>query len=372
MDSVKKLIMLHVPTSICNFRCHYCYLAQRAVSYQGKQAQMQYSPEHVARALSKKRMGGTCFINACAEGETLLTKNIDQYFKAIVLEGHYLEIVTNMTITPMIDKILAWGPELLSHVEFKCSFHYLELKKRNLLEVFANNVARAWNAGASCTIEITPSDELIPYINEVKDFSLCHFGALPHLTIARDDRTKDIKKLTELTDEEYIKTWKVFNSEFWEYKNHIYGVKQNQFCYAGLWSVTVDIATGIARRCYFSKFGNIFEDPDIPLDLSPIGKCPIAHCYNGHAFLTYGLVPHSTDIRYGDIRNRVRQNGSEWLHPELKAFFNTKLTDSNIEWTNRQKKTFLKKQKPPLASLRGKLSGYRFYQQLHDWKEKLK
>ena len=51
MDSVKRLIMLQVPTSICNFRCHYCYLAQRDIAYQGEQAQMKYSPTQVAAAL---------------------------------------------------------------------------------------------------------------------------------------------------------------------------------------------------------------------------------------------------------------------------------------------------------------------------------
>lgn len=372
METVKKLIMLQVPTSICNFRCHYCYLAQRDVSFQGEQANMQYSPEHVARALSPKRLGGICFINACAEGETLLTNNIDQYFKALVSEGHFLEIVTNMTVTPMIDKILSWETSLLSHIEFKCSFHYLELKKRGLLEVFANNVEKAWNAGASYTIEIAPSDELIPFIDEVKEFSLKHFGALPHLTITRDDTTKDIRKLTQLSDNDYTNTWKIFNSEFWEYKAHIYGVKQEQFCYAGLWSITVDIATGIAKKCYFNRLGNIFEDPNATLDLSPIGECPIAHCYNGHAFLTYGLIPGSAAPGYGDIRNRVRQDGTEWLQPELKAFFNTKLSDNNKEWSYHQKQKYLRAQMQQTVGLRGKLSKYRFYQKLHKWKESLK
>ena len=333
---------------------------------------MQYSPEHVARALSPKRLGGICFINACAEGETLLTNNIDQYFKALVSEGHFLEIVTNMTVTPMIDKILSWETSLLSHIEFKCSFHYLELKKRGLLEVFANNVEKAWNAGASYTIEIAPSDELIPFIDEVKEFSLKHFGALPHLTITRDDTTKDIRKLTQLSDNDYTNTWKIFNSEFWEYKAHIYGVKQEQFCYAGLWSITVDIATGIAKKCYFNRLGNIFEDPNATLDLSPIGECPIAHCYNGHAFLTYGLIPGSAAPGYGDIRNRVRQDGTEWLQPELKAFFNTKLSDNNKEWSYHQKQKYLRAQMQQTVGLRGKLSKYRFYQKLHKWKESLK
>ena len=47
----------------------------------------------------------------------------------------------------------------------------------------------------------------------------------------------------------------------------------------------------------------------------PIMRCELAHCYNGHMLLTLGLIPKE----------------SEWLHPELKDFFNTRLEDSNSE-----------------------------------------
>ena len=30
--------------SICNFRCHYCYIAQRPVHFQGIQPEMEYTP----------------------------------------------------------------------------------------------------------------------------------------------------------------------------------------------------------------------------------------------------------------------------------------------------------------------------------------
>lgn len=363
--------MLIIPTSICNFRCSYCYLAQRKESYQGLQAPMQYSPEQVAKALSKERLGGPCFINACAEGETLLTNNIDQYFKALVEEGHYIEIVSNMTITPMLEKILSWDKELLKHIEFKCSFHYLELKKRNLLGLFAENVNKVWDAGASANVEMTPSDELIPFIPEIKEFSLKYFGALPHVTIARNNRTENIEKLTNLSDEDFIKSWGSFDSAFWAFKYSVFGVKQKDFCYSGLWSMTVDLASGDAKACYYKPIGNVFRNPDEPLPEQPIGRCPIAHCFNGHAFLTFGLIPGSTDIKYGDIRNRIREDGTEWLQPELKAFFNTTLPESNHEWSAREKKKYLRSVQTK-KTLREQLAEFRFYQNLHEWKEKLK
>lgn len=332
MDQIKKIILLHVGTSICNFRCHYCYLAQRKESYQGVQPEMRYKPDEIAKALSRKRIGGSAFINVCADGETLLTKDIDQYVKALVEEGHYVELVTNLTITPMLDRFLSWSPDLLSHLEFKCSFHYLELKRTGLLEVFAKNVQNAWSAGASATIEMAPSDELIPYIDEVKLFSMTHFGALPHLTITRDDRTKGIDYLTSLTDEEYERIWGQFDSSFWRFKRLIFGKKQRGYCYAGKWSMYVDLSSGYTLPCYGGRplSRDLFAPPyDTPLPEAAIGACPYPHCYNGHALLTLGLIPGVTDTGYGDIRDRTCVDGSHWLKPELHAFFNSQLGNSN-------------------------------------------
>lgn len=49
--------------SICNFKCSYCYLAQRDDHYQGILPEMKYTPEQVKKALSVKRLGGVCFLN---------------------------------------------------------------------------------------------------------------------------------------------------------------------------------------------------------------------------------------------------------------------------------------------------------------------
>ncbi len=344
-STVKKVLLFRIPMSICNFRCHYCYLAQRPVHYQGVQPEMKYSPEQVARALSAERVGGAAYMNFCADGETLLTKDLDQYVKALVEQGHYAEVVTNLSVTNALDKFLAWDKDLLERVEFKCSFHYLELKNRNLLDRFADNVHKIWAAGASASIEITPTDELIPYIDEVIAFSLRAFGALPHLTIARDDRTKGIDYLTALSPEAYRDTWSVFQSDFWDYKRSVFGKKQKRFCYAGAWSLYIDLTTGQARQCYEGKeLGDIFADPDTALPHSPIGWCPIAHCYNAHALLTLGCISRGSQVRYGDIRDRASSrnelNGGHWLRSNLKAFYNSQLKESNQEWSFGKKLRF--------------------------------
>lgn len=337
-NKVKKLILMKVPMSICNFRCHYCYIAQRPVHFEGVQPEKKYTPEQVGYALRQERIGGPAFINICADGETLLVKDLDKYVFELIKQGHFIEIVTNLTINPMLEKLLAFPREMLSHLEFKCSFHYLELIKQGKLELFAENVKKLWAAGASACIELSPSDELIPHIQDVKEFSLKHFGALPQLTILRDDRTKGRDKLTGLSEKEYSDIWSQFGSTFWEYKQSIFGVKQTNFCYAGAWSVYVDLTTGEATQCYNRTIvGNIFAEPDKPFPEKAIRKCPLTHCYNGHALLTLGLIPHSTTTTYADVRNRKKADGTNWLQPELLQFFSSQLVESNDEYSTLKK-----------------------------------
>lgn len=65
MDLTKRLALCAIPTSICNFRCRYCYLTHRTEYYQGKQADIKYSPEYIAQAFSIERMGGMLFQLLC-------------------------------------------------------------------------------------------------------------------------------------------------------------------------------------------------------------------------------------------------------------------------------------------------------------------
>lgn len=315
--------------SICNLKCRYCYIGQKENFCYGKQINYKYSPEHFAKAISQDRIGGVAYANFCANGETLLVKDIEKYIKAFLDQGHYAEIVTNLTVTSMLDKILEWDDETLSRLTFKCSFHYLQLKERNWLDLFAKNVKKIWERGCSANIEITPDDELIPYIQEVKEFSMKHFGALPHLTIARDDRSgKDY--LTSLPIEKYDEIWSQFDSDFWRFKKSIFNIRRNEYCYAGKWSIYVNIENGFTTQCYYSDYNqNIFEDLEKPIDFVAIGKCKDFHCYNGHALLTLGLIPNFTDVRYGNIRDRVRADGSHWIQERMRTFLNSQLVETN-------------------------------------------
>lgn len=339
MDKIKRQIECYVPITSCTLRCHYCYITHHRL-FDTKLPQFPRSPEFIRQALSQKRLGGIAEINFCAGGETLLHPKILQYARALAEEGHYVSIVTNATVSKQFDILLTFPPEVTSHLFFKFSYHYLQLKEKGLLNTFFDNIDKARHAGCSFTLEITPSDELIPYINELSEMAIQRVGALPHCTIARDERAPErLPILTSMTRENYRNTWGVFQSNLFSFKDSIFEIPRTEFCYAGRWSLILDLGTGIAKQCYNSPFGqNIFEDISKPIQYFPIGcHCQEHHCYNGHHFLAWGLIPELNTPTYAEERNRTCLDGSEWLKPELKIFFSSKLFETNHEYNRLEK-----------------------------------
>ncbi len=339
---IKRFIDCYVPVTTCTLRCHYCYVTVHR-KFEGPLPTFKYTPEQVGKALSAERMGGVCLINLCAGGETLLTPAIVDYIRVFLEEGHYVMVVTNATVTKRLQEIATFPSHLLSHLFFKFSYHYLELKQRGLLESFFSNVRMMRDAGCSFTLEVTPSDELIPYIDDVKSQAIEHVGAVPHVTVARDEKNPEVLPiLTSLPLDEYKKVWGTFDSALFAYKASIFGVKRHEFCYAGDWSVYLNLATGEMSQCYTSAFHqNIFEHPEKPIRFLPVGKhCREHHCYNGHAFLTFGDIPELNAPNYLAMRDRTCQDGSHWVKPEVAALFSSKLNESNQEYSRMHKEWF--------------------------------
>lgn len=330
-DKITKFIELIVPTWPCNFRCHYCYVGQHADEIQrSHSSKFLYAPEEWIKALGKERLGGCAIINFCANGETLLPPQNILYIKAMLQAGHYVMAVSNMTITQHIEELLRLPEEQRSRLFFKASFHWLELKKRNLLDTFAQNVNKAWEKGASITVEITPSDELEPYIPEIKAYSLRHFGALPHITVPRDEND-DYKILTKHTPSQFAKIWGSFNSDLFNFKMSVWGKKIKNFCYAGAYAYSINMASGDIYRCSScGRIGNLFSDVTHKLPKNPAGyKCSFPHCYNSHAWLAFGCVPELNTPSYARLRDRVRPDGSHWLYPCWQNAFTFRIAQAN-------------------------------------------
>lgn len=335
---IKRLLAINVPIKNCNLKCEYCYITALNEVKKGP-AIFKYSPEHVGKCLAKERLGGICIINLTGGGETLIPKEMPQYIYHLLAQGHYLEVVTNGTLTERFKEIATFPKEYLNRLEFKFSFHYKELLKRNWLEKYFENVKMMRDAGCSFTVELMPYDELIPDINNIIDVCKNELGAVCQITVGRNDLTGTKELLTSLSREDYEKTWQIFNSDMFNFKLNIFEREVKEFCYAGDWSLYIDLGTGAAKPCYGQMSNqNIFEDPNKGIIFEPVGThCRQPYCYNGHAFLTLGVVPELETPFYSDIRNRVTEDGSEWLQPELKEAFSKKLKDSNREWTSKEK-----------------------------------
>lgn len=333
MDKLKRYINVHVSLSNCTLRCHYCYVKIKQ-TFGHPIPKMEYSPEYVRKALSIERLGGCCNLNFCADGETMLFPRLVDYIEQLLEEGHYVSIVTNCALSKHIDELISLNPELRKHLFIKASYHYLELKRINLLDTFFDNVRRLHDAGISLTVEVTPNDELIPFADEAVE--LCHqkMGAVPHFTVARDEHYDHLPILTSMKREEYRRFWGKYDSVMFNYKESIFGRPIKKFCYAGEWFLCLDFLSGNITQCYgTSVFQNIYTNIEEPIYNKPIGKhCPHTHCYNGHALLTLGVVPGEKSPTYAATRDRVMDNGEHWLYPEVMSFFSQRLYDNNSQY----------------------------------------
>lgn len=329
---MKRFIDCIFPAKACNLRCHYCYITHTG-SFGEKLPVFPYSADHIGRALTVERLGGVCHMNICGEGETLLPPEMTGIVQAILKNGHYVMVVTNGTLKARFDEIVTWPTDILSRLGFKFSYHYLEFKRRGLLHTFFDNVKKVRAAGCSFSVELTPSDEMIPHIDDAMSLCREQVGAVCHVTVARNEADPSLPILTNLSKEDYMATWGKFKSNLFDYKMSVFGVKRREFCYAGEWSAFLNILTGDLAQCYKGRMlQNIYKDVNQPITFLPVGAhCAEEHCYNAHAYLTLGVIPTLQAPPYASLRNRLCADGSEWLTPAMKEFLSRRLGDFNQE-----------------------------------------
>jgi len=327
---MNKKIKLHrfidcaVPVHLCNFRCHYCYILQHKL-FDNYVKDPDHSPEEFGKALSIKRMGGICLFNFCGGGETLLMSRFLDYAYEVLKQGHYIMIVTNGTCFDKFEQMKKWPKDYIERTFFKFSYHYQQLKEKKLLDKYFQNISDLRKLGFSFTVELVPYDELIPLIDDIISYPLKYLGALPHVTVSRDETKAGLPILTSLSKEEYYKTWCSFNSKLFEFKYSIFNVKRKEFCFAGLNSCYLSMATGTATQCYCSyRATNIYNRKfNFP---GPIGyKCAEEHCYNGHAWLTFGNIPGLETPTYLEMRDRKSSFGYNWVNDKMAFIMSQKI-----------------------------------------------
>lgn len=200
---IKRFFECLLPVTICNLECEYCYIMQRNQRTL-ENVNLKYSAEQIGKALTQKRLGGVCYFSICGAGETLVPNEIIEIVNQLLNNGHFVNITTNGTLTKRFiefkEKI---DSDLLKRLHFSFSFHYKELKKRNLLETFFENIKIVRSLGCSYIVQINLYDGYIDCIDEIKEICQKKLGCLPQVAATRDEKDK-IKLYTKKNQKEYI------------------------------------------------------------------------------------------------------------------------------------------------------------------------
>lgn len=333
MERIKKLILIVIPNQKCNLKCEYCYISQ--LSDWQDCGKLQYAPEYIAKCLSQERLGGRALINLTGNGETLLQEGIIDIIRCLLQEGHYIEVVTNGTIKSRMDDIMELPVELTERLFLKISFHYKELVRLGILNCFYDTIRKLKERNIAFTLELMAYDGIENKIDEIIESTELNVGAPCHATIGRLDKKRTRELLSKHSVKEYRDIWEKLNSPMQEFKLEILGKKRREFCYSGAWSLFVDLYTGDAKPCYGQPYNqNVFKNINTPIRFEPVGcYCMQPYCINGHSHLTWGLIPKLRTPSYYDMRNRVCADGSNWIDNRCKAFFQSRLYESNLRYS---------------------------------------
>lgn len=328
-----------LPTTQCNLVCEYCYIIQE--NRRGmEQIGLDYDVQHIIKALSKKRLGGSCYFSICGTGETFLQRECVDIIKGLLNEGHYVNVTTNGTVTKRIVELLDFNKEMLKNLHFAFSFHYIELKKLKQVDIFFDNIKRVKEAGCSFVVQFNLYDGYLPYLDEVKKLCLDKVGELPQVAATRLELNGDVKSNikfhTQLSDDEYINIGKSFNSPLFDFTIQNFNKKRNEFCYAGDWAFNLNLKTGDLKACYHSgKIQNIFKNIEKPIIYEAVGRnCNSTYCINSSHFLSLGCIPSLKTPSYATLRNRDKAG---WYNDELKEVLSKQFGDYKSEYSSIKK-----------------------------------
>lgn len=326
---IKRFFECLIPVTVCNLKCSYCYVIQR--DYRNmKLCELKYSPEYIGKCLTQKRLGGPCFFSICGAGETLVQPEVVDIAHELLKNGHIVNITTNGTLTNRFKEFENFLPEELERLHFSFSFHYLELKRLNLIETFFENVKFIKKIGSSMLVQLNLCDDYLPYLDEIKKICKENIGAYPQIAATRKESygLKKVQLYTDMSEEEYVSKGREFESELFEYTMQNFNVKRKEFCYAGERSGTLDLDTGALRKCYGdTKPQMIFENPTEPIKFEAIGKyCRSSFCFNSSHFMSLGVIDNGDCRTYCGLRDRPEAG---WFNETVKYALSRKLSETN-------------------------------------------
>ena len=241
--------------------------------------------------------------------ETLLVEPVIPFIHGLLKYGHIVTVVTNATLTKRIKELLDIQSEYRKNLIVKASLHYLELKKRNLLKIFFDNVKYVVDAGASSYPFVTISEEYVPYLEEISECCQNFLEIFPQCSpclevVDTDSILYHSRFEPEITGELKQRVENCFDTRILNeiIKNRNFN-PQNFFCYAGMWGFGVDFATGQMSKCHNVPLDKNFYEGDRLELAEPIAcSCGIESCCLQYNFFAEGLLPdYDSGMMYGDM-----------------------------------------------------------------------
>jgi sulfatase maturation enzyme AslB (radical SAM superfamily) len=348
---IRRVVTAMISGTACNMNCHYCYRQYHGVTEKNTPTHFQYSVPHMVKALHPKRLKGFAFILVVGGGETLLHEKIVPFIRGLLMQGHIVEVVTNLTLNERINELLDIPNKCLKNLIVKCSFHYMELKRLNKLEDYFNNLRKVVAAGASAHPFLVVSNDYLPYLDEIKKIFLRELQEMPHTSIALDFTDKSMRPFSFYTREFKDMLIKEFDSNVFRVTERFLDVDPKEyFCYAGDWCISLYTDSGKIQKCFYVPTEqNIFENIFKPIKFESLGKnCPKDSCALSYDLLSFGVLPDFVDLMpYGDVifkkhlfNESIREKLNIKLYNVHKRYTAAKENKINIkvkEWLSWQK-----------------------------------
>ncbi|MDR2650402.1 MAG: radical SAM protein [Clostridiales bacterium] len=332
---IKRFIECKLPYYHCNLKCDYCYVIQEN-NRNREESGFIYSVSDIKAATAKERFEGMCFFSICAAGETLAPPETIPIAKALLENGHFVNITNNGTMIDRIKELCELPKELRRRLLLSFSFHYLELEKFSLTNTFFENVDAVKSAAISFFIQMNLYDGYIPYIENIKRICKERAGAYPQCLVTRRRTREGYAFHSNLPADEYMEFGRQFCSPLFTFTADNFMKRQKGFCYAGDWSFSLDLGSGVMKRCYlFDKGQDVFRNPYESIRLHAVGShCPSAYCMNASHFISQGVIPDAGVPSYARCRDRPEAG---WFNDTARELLNGKLYKSNHMYSQSKK-----------------------------------
>lgn len=352
MDKIVKMINGTVHTLGCNLKCEYCYLAQGRYKNDEDIFALKYPLNKILKACSKERLGGICFIQIIGDGETLLPKDVVPLIIGLLQEGHYVQVITNGTLTERIHQLVDKAEQagLSERLLISFSLHFIELEKGNWLKIYADNINYVRKKGVSFRISMVCSDADIEAEKRIHEFCQKDLhGVVLNIGSAKkyNEITGNIEGLWSKYDKKtyYEKVMSIFPSYNLEYIKDLDEIDNHKFCYAGSWYFQVDFTTGTYSQCLQNAgpVHNFFENIEDELLLEPVGtRCKASWCWCGWA-KKLNLIPNECGY-ISDIEKMAAAPENKYINKKCLCAGFADLANSNREFSAEQKLQYMQKE----------------------------